>query len=289
VPCCWAKGADADTAALRGPAATDPDTPARSAAGCDRRPAAAPQREGFYGRRTVPLPTTSTSPDPSGKANDGPPGFRSPAGAGCVSTTGDRGDRIGAILSDRQSTRIAGLNLTIVPSLVANHYPMREADHVYKDRPGRFGEPGDARGRRTLACHNCLHLRDRFWDPRLSGAGATVLAADPHLGTGKADPRPSNSAHWQGRRRLTPLGPAHHHINLPASAAGTDEPFAPTEHGRFGAEPSSHLGGIGLDLMLAGLAPNDQSDAGGGSVAERHRWAGGISPGSARRIALMQR
>ena len=30
---------------------------------------------------------------------------------------------------------------------------------------------------------------------------------------------------------------------------------------------------IGLDLMLAFPAPNDQPDAGGGSVAERHRWA----------------
>src|SRR5207245_366164 len=36
------------TAALRGPAATDPDTPARSAAS-NRRPAAAPQLLGFIG------------------------------------------------------------------------------------------------------------------------------------------------------------------------------------------------------------------------------------------------
>jgi hypothetical protein len=31
---------------------------------------------------------------------------------------------------------------------------------------------------------------------------------------------------------------------------------------------------IGLPLMLAFLAPSAQPDAGGGSVAERHRWAG---------------
>jgi len=36
---------------------------------------------------------------------------------------------------------------------------------------------------------------------------------------------------------------------------------------------SSHLGGIGLDLMVAFLAPNDQADAGGGSDAERQRRA----------------
>ena len=39
-------------------------------------------------------------------------------------------------------------------------------------------------------------------------------------------------------------------------------------------ELGSHLGGIGLDLMLAFLALNNQPDAGGGSIAERHRWAG---------------
>jgi hypothetical protein len=37
-----------------------------------------------------------------------------------------------------------------------------------------------------------------------------------------------------------------------------------------GTVPSSHLGGIGLDLMLAALAPNDQPYMSGGSVAERH-------------------
>jgi hypothetical protein len=41
-------------AALRGPTAPDPDTPARSAARCDRRSAAASQRLGIYGRRFAP-------------------------------------------------------------------------------------------------------------------------------------------------------------------------------------------------------------------------------------------
>ena len=43
---------------------------------------------------------------------------------------------------------------------------------------------------------------------------------------------------------------------------------------RFGTVPLGHLGGIGLDLTLASIAPNDQPDAGGGSVAERHWRAG---------------
>jgi hypothetical protein len=44
--------------------------------------------------------------------------------------------------------------------------------------------------------------------------------------------------------------------------------------GRFGAVPLGHLGRVGLNLMPAILARNDQPDAGGGSVAECHRWAG---------------
>jgi hypothetical protein len=57
-------------------------------------------------------------------------------------------------------------------------------------------------------------------------------------------------------------------------ALGIDEPLAPIEHGRFDAISSGHLGEVRLDLMLAVLAPNDQSDACGGSVAVRHRRAG---------------
>jgi hypothetical protein len=53
-----------------------------------------------------------------------------------------------------------------------------------------------------------------------------------------------------------------------------DEPLAPIEHGPSRAVPSSHLGGIGLDPMLASLTPNDQPHAGGGGIAEGHRWAG---------------
>jgi hypothetical protein len=56
---------------------------------------------------------------------------------------------------------------------------------------------------------------------------------------------------------------------LPAAAFGADQPLAPIGQGRFGAVASSHLGRIGLHLTLAALAPNDQPDACGGSVAER--------------------
>jgi hypothetical protein len=53
--------------------------------------------------------------------------------------------------------------------------------------------------------------------------------------------------------------------------------LVPIEHGRFGAVPGSHLGGIGLELMLAFLAPHDQPHAGRGGSPERHRRRGRVS------------
>ena len=66
----------------------------------------------------------------------------------------------------------------------------------------------------------------------------------------------------------------HHHVSITAAAAGTHQPLAPIEDAGIGAVPSSHLGGVGLDLMLARLAPYDKPDLGSGSGAERHRRAG---------------
>jgi hypothetical protein len=58
------------------------------------------------------------------------------------------------------------------------------------------------------------------------------------------------------------------------AAAATEEPFAPIEHRGFGAIANLHLDEIGLDLMLAFTTPDDQSNAGDGSVAEGHRRGG---------------
>jgi hypothetical protein len=52
-------------------------------------------------------------------------------------------------------------------------------------------------------------------------------------------------------------GLTHHHIDLTVAAVGIDHPLAPIEHGWFGAVPSSHLGGVGLDLMEAIPSPHD--------------------------------
>ena len=61
---------------------------------------------------------------------------------------------------------------------------------------------------------------------------------------------------------------------LPTAAAGADRLLTPTGHGRFGTLPLGHLGRIGLDLVLALLAPRNEPDTGGGAVAEHQRWVG---------------
>jgi hypothetical protein len=61
---------------------------------------------------------------------------------------------------------------------------------------------------------------------------------------------------------------------LAAAALGADQPLSPIGHSRFGAVPLGHLGRIGLNLMAAILAPNDQPDAGAGGTTQRHRRAG---------------
>ena len=57
---------------------------------------------------------------------------------------------------------------------------------------------------------------------------------------------------------LSSAGPGHDHIGLPSAAAGTDKLLSPIEDAGVGAVPSSHLGGIGLDLMqaLSGAKPS---------------------------------
>jgi hypothetical protein len=69
-------------------------------------------------------------------------------------------------------------------------------------------------------------------------------------------------------RQLTPYPPP------TRRAANTPATLSNRARARFGTVPSSHLGGIGLDLVLTALAANDEPDLGGGSVAERHRRAG---------------
>jgi hypothetical protein len=70
------------------------------------------------------------------------------------------------------------------------------------------------------------------------------------------------------------LGSAYDHIDLTAAALGADQPLSPIGHRRFGAVSLGHFGRVGLNLVAAILAPNDQPDAGGGCIAERHRRAG---------------
>jgi len=73
---------------------------------------------------------------------------------------------------------------------------------------------------------------------------------------------------------LPPLGPRHHHVNVAATAPGADEPLSPLGNGGLGPVLLGQLGGIGLDLVTARLAPHDQPHASRGGIAERHRWPG---------------
>jgi hypothetical protein len=79
-------------------------------------------------------------------------------------------------------------------------------------------------------------------------------------------PRPRTDG--SGGAAVVSVRPDHHHVNFAAAAFGADRPLAPIKDRRFGAVASSHLGGIGLHLMLASLAPNEQPDAGYGGVSQ---------------------
>jgi hypothetical protein len=59
------------------------------------------------------------------------------------------------------------------------------------------------------------------------------------------------------QRTLSPLGSAHHHVDLAAAAPRTDQLAAPFEDAGFGAVASRMFGRIGLYLMLAFPAPHD--------------------------------
>jgi hypothetical protein len=70
------------------------------------------------------------------------------------------------------------------------------------------------------------------------------------------------------------LGPRNDHSDAPAAAFGVDQPRMPIRDARLGTVARGHLDRIGLDLMMAIEAPNDQPDVRRRGVAERHRRAG---------------
>ena len=72
---------------------------------------------------------------------------------------------------------------------------------------------------------------------------------------------------------LSVLRPGHHEIDFAATALRTYQPLALIESRRVRAVSSNHLGGVGVDLVPACLAPYDQPHARGGGVPERHRRA----------------
>ena len=86
-----------------------------------------------------------------------------------------------------------------------------------------------------------------------------------------------------GLLTLSPLGPGHNHVDIAAAAVRAHQPLAPIGNGSLGAVS---LGGVGLGLVTARLAPDDKSDTGRSRVAERHgrTWRGLLPALCARRV-----
>jgi hypothetical protein len=61
------------------------------------------------------------------------------------------------------------------------------------------------------------------------------------------------------------------HVDVAAAAFGAHQPFRPIGHRRFGTVTFRHLARVGFDLVLAGLAPDDEPNPGAGSIGEGHR------------------
>jgi hypothetical protein len=124
-----------------------------------------------------------------------------------------------------------------------------------------------------------------------------LLRAECSIPTRKSVPPTQGPLEWTGRGGSKGLRAHFTRATCPCSPpygpAGCriwsrpDQPLAPIGHGRFGAVPLGHLGGIGLDLMLAASAPKRATGRSRGSP-ERHRWAGlGFHFGSGASVAAM--
>jgi hypothetical protein len=93
--------------------------------------------------------------------------------------------------------------------------------------------------------------------PRLISENTVRVSDAPQIGA-------------QGVRALAvrmPLRPAHHHANLSAAALAADQPLSPFWNGHLSAVAFGLFGGIGLYLMAAISAPDDQANAGSGRTA----------------------
>jgi hypothetical protein len=92
------------------------------------------------------------------------------------------------------------------------------------------------------------------------------------------------------------MGPADHHVDPSTAALAAHEPCGPIRDRHLSAVSLRHLDGIGLDMMLAIPAPDDQSEVSPRGAAEsRWRSRGGFQlpaspiPTLRRRLVALQR
>jgi hypothetical protein len=75
----------------------------------------------------------------------------------------------------------------------------------------------------------------------------------------------------EGLPSLTATCTCQHHIDSATAAAGANEPVTPSENRGSSAVEPSLFRGVGLGLVLTGLAPHDEAQMGSGGAADRRR------------------
>src|SRR6516165_443740 len=159
----------------------------------------------------------------------------------------------GAFQSDRRGSRDSRAR----PSNAADHRRGSDGQHIVSCPPpvARHLEPiGEARARPSGFSPRPF---TETWEFRAITAEAVTAALARAMPRIIVTRRPQTRAGSCTTSALSPLGYGADHIDLPATALGTDKPLPPIENRRVRAVSSSHRSGFGLDLAAARLAPHD--------------------------------
>jgi hypothetical protein len=156
---------------------------------------------------------------------------------------------------------------------LSGFHPPLDQEHPF--RPALFAEAGAKQRKRVLLGPRSLKRIGRL-RPSISALCSAARNARASRHPSAAAIRPYGTAALRGPAATDPDTPARSAAGDRRSAAAprrlgitraglsraaalrTHQPLAPIEHERFGAVPSSHLGGVRLDLMAASLVPDYQ-------------------------------